>query len=124
MDQFQCLFSRPLFTFERIVPAEAGKAGKVTIVGVDDGAVLDGSCGKDCICNHSTADMYFRTEFAQYFPVAIAGMKNADAWNCKPKIDGFGSCREGQWPGLEARVGYESQESVDGDGRDSDGFRR
>lgn len=44
---------------ERIVPAQAGEAGEVTIVGVDDRAVFYGSCGKHCICHESPADMHF-----------------------------------------------------------------
>lgn len=66
------------------MPAEAGKAGKVTIVGVDDGAVLDGGCGDGCICHRAALDV--QSQIPQQLPVSRSRIEDAHVGLSQPAI--------------------------------------
>ena len=106
---------------ERVLPAQAGEAGQVTIQRAESQSVLD---GEGCQVGVGDEVRSFRLgiqERAEYFAVPFAGLGNPHGRAVEPHFHLLPGTRDGLGTGKDARIRNETDKSQQTGPRQADG---
>ena len=95
------------------MPAYPMKAGEVTVIGVDDRAILDGDGGDGGVGQLGATDTDRSAELLVDPPVTVTWIKDANVWKGEPRVDSCcrlfeGDCRT--WMCLDAHEGLDGED--------------
>ena len=94
------------------MPAEVGEAGEVAVVGVNDGAVLDGDGGDGGVGDEVSLEAGVSGELVKNSPVQLAWVKNTNSGDSQPIVDDRLSLPEAQRILVDCGIGEKAEEGM------------